>query len=213
MTQDRQSGSEASAAPLPRVEKPPTVRCLGSADADALAARVRRLSEQAWHREDASKENRFFGLEHTRHVVFRFIPGNRDPRRFYSQPGWLVWRQWLLPVMERVTALGYGFAEPVFPKAMLARLGAGRRIDTHVDGDGRAGSHPLVHKVHVPLQTDAKVVATVDGIGVHLAAGFAWEVNNLVPHGAFNGAATDRIHFIFEVFEGAGRRTSEEIHR
>ena len=135
MTQDRQSGSEASAAPLPRVEKPPTVRCLGSADADALAARVRRLSEQAWRREDASKENRFFCFHHTRHVVFRFIPGNRDPRRFYSQPGWLVWRQWLLPVMERVTARGSGFAEPVFPKAMLARLGAGQRIDTHVDAD------------------------------------------------------------------------------
>ena len=91
---------------------------------------------------------------------------------------------------------------------MLARLEAGRRIDLHVDG---GGSHPLVHKIHVPLQTDPRAVLTVGGTRVHLAPGHAWEVNNLVPHEAFNGGAHDRIHFVFEVFEGAGRRIVEEV--
>ena len=192
---------------LPPVEKPATVRCLGPVETEALAAQVRRLSDAAWRREDGFKENDFRCFHHTWHIVFRFITGNRDPRRFYTQPGWRVWRQWLAPIAQRVAA-SYCFAEPVFPKAMLARLEAGRRIDTHVDG---GGSHPLVHKIHVPLQTDPRAVLIVGGARVHLAPGCAWEVNNLAPHGAFNGGGRDRIHFVFEVFEGAGRRIVEEI--
>ena len=52
---------------------------------------------------------------------------------------------------------------------------------------------------------------TVDGATTHLEAGYAWEVNNLAPHAAFNGGTHDRIHFIFEVFEGAGREVFEDI--
>ena len=194
------TGQSLAREPLAPVEKPTTVRCLGPLDVDALAAQVRRLSDKAWLREDGFKENKFSCFHHTRHVVFRFITGNRDPRCFYAQPGWRVWRQWLVPIMRRVAAI-YGFTEPVFPKAMLARLEAGHRIDTHVDGES---SNPLVHKVHVPLQTGPEAVLTVGSSRIHLTAGYAWEVNNLVPHGAFNGAARDRIHFIFEVYEGAG---------
>ena len=88
------------------------------------------------------------------------------------------------------------------------RLEAGQRIDSHADG-GR--SNPLVHKVHVPLQTGPEAVLTVDGATTHLEAGYAWEVNNLALHGAFNGGPRDRIHFIFEVFEGAGREVFEDV--
>ena len=185
---------------LPRVEKPATVRRLCPVDAAALAAQAARLSEGAWRREDGHKENRYLVFNQTRHIVFRFIAGNRDPRDFYSQPGWRVWRPWLQPLMDRVAGV-YGFEEPVFPKAMLARLVAGQRIDDHCDGDG---SHPFVHKVHVPLQTEPEAVLTVGGVPVHLAPGHAWEVNNLAPHGVFNGGCRDRVHFIFELFEGRG---------
>ena len=202
----RRSTDAERAAPLPRVEKPATVRCLGPVDAGPLVAQVGRLSGRAWRRADGVKENRFPCFHHTRHIVFRFIEGNLDPRRFYSLPGWQVWRQWLLPLMNRVAA-AYGLREPVFPKAMLARLESGHRIDTHADGPG---SNPLVHKIHIPLHTDPKAVFTVAGATVHLAAGYAWEVNNLALHGAFNGGAKDRIHFIFEVFDGAGVRIAEE---
>ena len=193
------------AAPLPRVEKPATVRCLGPVDANALAAQVGRLAERAWWREDGVKPNRFSCFHHTRHIVFRFIEGNRDPRRFYSLPGWRIWRQWLLPLMDRVATI-HDLVEPVFPKAMLARLESGHGIDSHVDG---GASNPLVHKIHIPLRTDPEAVLTVAGTTVHLAAGYAWEVNNLAYHGAFNGGARDRIHFIFEMFDGAGGRAAE----
>ncbi len=207
MTSDGRAGVPQPLEPLPRVQKPATVRCLGPIDASALAAQVARLSDEVWRREDADKWNRFFCFHHTRHIIFRFIGGNGDPRRFYSNPGWHFWSQWLLPLMTRTASI-YGFAEPVFPKAMLARLEAGQRIDSHVDG---AGSNPLVHKVHIPLQTEPGAVLEVNGASTHLATGYAWEINNIVAHGVFNGGTRDRIHFIFEVFEGADRELFEDL--
>ena len=207
MHMDARAGRARLPAPLRPVAKPLTVRCLGPVDAGELAARIDRVSDRAWHREDRLKPNRFPCFHHTRHIVFRFIFENRDPRRFYSTPAWRVWRAWLAPPMEHAAAV-YGFARPIFPKAMLARLEAGRGITPHVDG---GGSNPLVHKVHVPLRTDPRAVLTVGGESIHLSPGHAWEVNNLAPHGAYNGGGRDRIHLVFEVFEGAGLEVVEEV--
>ena len=85
---------------------------------------------------------------------------------------------------------------------MLARLAAGRGIDPHTD---HGGANHLTHKIHVPLQTNPRATLAVAGATFHLEAGYAWEVNNLAVHSAFNGGGQDRIHFIFEVLEGAGR--------
>ena len=186
----------------PRVEKPASVRRLGAVDVDALRAHVERLSEKVWRQEDAAKENDYFCFTHTRHIVFRFIPGNRTPLHYYSTPIWTIWQRWLLPVMAQAAA-PYGYTEPVYPKAMLARLAAGHGIDRHVDGEG---SHPLTHRIHVPLQTNPRATLTVDDTDFHLEYGHAFEVNNLAPHGVFNGGEEDRIHFIFEVFEGVPHR-------
>ena len=99
-------------------------------------------------------------------------------------------------------AAPYGYASPVYPKAMLARLAAGGRIARHTDPE-TGPSHVFTHKIHVPLQTDPRATLTVGGADFHLEAGHAWEVNNLAPHEAFNGGAYDRVHFIFEVFDGS----------
>ena len=189
-----------SAATLQPVEKPATVLRLGPVDVEALRTQVARLSENVWERENAVKENDFFCFTHTRHIIFRFIPPNRTSACYYSLPIWNLWQRWLLPVMTRVAA-SYGYAEPVYPKAMLARLAAGHGIDRHEDSGGMT---PLVHKIHVPLETSPQATFTVGSDTFHLAAGFAYEVNNVAPHGAFNGGAEDRIHFIFEVFDGTG---------
>lgn len=201
------TGSAAEAKPRPagpaglrRVDKPARVRLLGAVGIEELRREVARLSETVWAQEDGAKENKFRCFHHTRHVIFRFIAGNRNPRRFYSQPIWTVWQRMLLPVLAQAAA-PYGFADPVYPKVMLARLEAGHGIDRHVDG---GGSHPLTHKIHVPLETNPEAILTVDGEDFHLQTGRAFEVNNLAPHGAFNGGRADRIHLIFEVFEGAG---------
>lgn len=189
-----------SSTALRPVEKPVTVRRLGPVDVEALRALVARVSDTVWRREDAVKENAFFCFAHTRHIVFRFPPRERTGPCYYSRPIWNVWQRWLLPVMAQATA-SYGYAVPVYPIAMLARLAAGRRIDRHED---YGGMHPLAHKIHVPLETSPQAVLTVRDTAFHLQTGSAWEVNNLAPHGAFNGGAEDRIHFIFEVFDGTG---------
>lgn len=83
---------------------------------------------------------------------------------------------------------------------MLASLAAGRRIDKHVDG-GKATR--CAHKIHVPVRTEPDATLFVGGAEHHLRKGHAYEVNNVIVHGAFNGGRHDRIHFIFEVFDGA----------
>lgn len=196
---NREAANPGAVAGAPRVAKPALVRRLGAVDADALAVQVDRLSERVWDREDRVKPNRSFCFQHTRHIVFRFPVSEADPGRFRSADGWRLWATWLLPPMRRAAAV-YGFVEPVFPKVMLARLAAGHCIDAHVDGSSRDA---LVHKVHVPLRTDPQAVATVAGERFHLAAGHAWELNNLVAHGVRNDSARDRIHLVFEVFDAA----------
>ncbi|QNO28752.1 aspartyl/asparaginyl beta-hydroxylase domain-containing protein [Sphingopyxis sp. OPL5] len=181
------------------VTKPANVRDLGPVDATALAARVAAISERAWAGEDARKENDFEVFHHTRHIIFRFTPGNREPEDHYDNPAWMVWRPLLQPVMDAAIR-PYGFADPAFPKAMLARLQAGQKIDLHRDG---AGSNLRTHKIHVPLITNPGAFFLSGPNRHHLGLGHAWEVNNIASHGGVNEGDADRIHFIFEVFDRA----------
>ena len=190
------------------VEKPRTVRRLGAVDIAALAEQVARLSEAVWEKENAVKENDFFCFAHTRHIIFRFVAA-QTLGCFYSMPIWHLWQRWLLPVMRQAAA-PYGYATPLFPKAMLARLDAGYGIEPHQDC---GGMNPLTHKIHVPLETGPQATLTVRGQTLHLPAGQAFEVNNLAPHSALNGEPRDRVHLIFEVFEGAGMEWRERRSR
>lgn len=184
------------------VEKPYAVRRLGVVDIGALSEQVARLSETVWDKENAVKWNGFFCFTHTRHILFRFVA---TPDCFYSKPIWYLWQRWLLTVMTQGAA-PYGFTAPLFPKAMLARLDSGHGIEPHCDG---LATDPFVHKIHVPLETGPRATLTVRDQTLHLPHGQAFEVNNLATHSAFNGESRDRVHFIFEVFEGAGMKYRE----
>ncbi len=191
MTQDIQT--------LTPVEKPYTIRELGAVDPTPLKNIVQRLSDQVWEREDERKENNFFCFHHTQHIVFRFTGGNRDHREFYANPIWEMFKPILLPIMLQVVK-PYEFSQPEFPKAMLARLEAGHIIDRHVDG---AGSNLHTHKIHIPLYTNPQVQFLVRDTPHFMAEGFAYEVNNIVHHEVRNNGSSDRIHFIFEVFNAS----------
>jgi Aspartyl/Asparaginyl beta-hydroxylase len=193
----------------PKVEKPFAVRILGPVECARLTAVVERVSKATWAGEDALKENDFAVFHHTQHIIFRFIERNRDPETFYSTAAWDMWQPLLMPVMEAAIA-PYGFRRPQFPKAMLAKLLAGHRIDPHFDG---AGSNLLTHKIHVPLVTNPSAYFLVRDEKIHLEQGIAYEVNNIVSHGGENLGSKDRIHFIFEVFEGdyEGAARTKEI--
>lgn len=192
---------------LPRVRKPALVRHLGAVDVAELRAYVERLPERVWRQCDAAKENKFPCFVHARHIVFRFTPGNRTPLRFYSTLIGEAWQRLLLPVMAQAAA-PYGYARPVYPKAMLARLVADGHIVRHRDDEATEAA-AFAHKIHVPLRTNSRATLTVGDTDFHLEAGHAWEINNLAPHGAFNGGVHDRVHFIFEVFDGS--RAAESV--
>ena len=177
---------------------------MGPVDIAPLEAILGRLTEPVWQVEDARKPNRFSCFHHTRHLIFRFC-SFEDIRQFRSHPAWKIWGGSLLPVMDQACA-PYGFSEPVYPKAMLASLAAGHRIDTHVDG-GRATLS--AHKIHVPVRTEAAAKLIVGGVEHHLRKAQAYEVNNKLPHGAFNGGREERVHFIFEVFDAAACQKAE----
>lgn len=183
---------------LDRVEKPKSIRELCAVDLTEIQPLILNLPERLWDIEDARKENQFPCFHHTRHIVFRFIEGNRDPRVFYSHPIWSVWQSKLEPMFDAIVK-PYGFTRPVYPKVMLARLAAGAVIDRHVDG---AGSNLCTHKIHVPVKTNPGAIFESNDLQHHLAEGFAYEANNIAPHGVRNDGDEDRIHLIFEVFEG-----------
>ena len=184
---------------LQTVVKPYTIRDLGPVDPGPILERLARLNDRVWALEDACKENKFFCFTQTRHIVHRFIPQNNDPRQSYETPAWMLWKDLLEPVMQ-VASAGYGYRDPRFPKAMFARLEAGGEIDRHKDG---AGSNLVAHKIHVPLHTNPEAYFSVGDDEFHLEFGRAYEVNNIRSHAARNGGTEDRIHFIFELYEGA----------
>lgn len=185
-----------SRALLPPVRKPPGIRPLGIVDIAPLQATLAQFTENVWRTHDTAKPNKFDCFHHTRHVVFRFCDF-QDPQVFESNAGWKIWGRSLLRVMGQASA-PLGLSEPVHPKVMFASLSAGHRIDVHIDGGAAAAR---THKIHIPVRTEPAATFIVDGVESHLRKGFAYEVNNTLPHGAFNGGREDRVHFIFEVFD------------
>src|SRR5262245_61912152 len=154
------------------VSKPESIRELGVVDITAVKDLVGRLSESVWNQHDEVKENQFECFHDTKHIIFRFINGMRDHRRFYSNPIWPVWQPHLLPLMNRAIE-PYAFRQPVFPKVMLARLAAGASIDRHVDG---GGSNLFTHKIHVPIQSAEQAVMLINDEPFHLLEGHVYEV-------------------------------------
>jgi hypothetical protein len=193
------TGIEEAIADMLQVKKPEFYRDLGPCDIAELLGVVRQLGEDLWRAEDERKENKFDVLRDTQHVIFRFTPGNADPRESYSNPAWDLFKPLLLPIMDTVTE-PYGYKEVEYSKVMLARLRAGSTIDPHVDG---RGSNLVSHKIHVPLVTNPDALFYVNGKVRHLEAGRAYEVNNIVRHGADNRGSEDRIHLIFEHYDAA----------
>ena len=180
----------------PLVRKPPEgIRLLGPVDVEPLESILGNLTDEVWREEDKNKPNNFEVFHHVRHVIFRFC-AFEDIRKFRSNPGWRIWRDSLLAVMNQAST-AFGFLDPVYPKAMFASLAAGSGIDPHTDG-GLATRH--AHKIHVPVRTEPAATLTVGDVTQHLRKGYAYEVNNTLLHAAFNGGVRERVHFIFEVY-------------
>ena len=181
----------------PNPRKTTSVRVLGSVDIAALREAVLAIPEAVWDAENADKPNRFEALDKTRHIVFRFIDNFQDWRQSHDRPLWAQWRALIDPVLAQATR-PYGYARAAFPRVMLARMAPGGVIKPHRDANPAA---KWPHKIHVPIQTNDKVVFFVDGVGYRMPEGEAFEVNNMGVHAVENNGDSDRIHLIFEYYD------------
>lgn len=181
----------------PNPRKTTSVRALGSVDIAALREAVLAIPEAIWDAENADKPNRFEALDKTRHIVFRFVDNFQDWRQSHDRPLWAQWRALIEPVLAQATG-PYGYARGAFPRVMLARMAPGGVIKPHRDANPAA---KWPHKIHVPIQTNDKVVFFVEGVGYRMPEGEAFEVNNMGVHAVENNGDSDRIHLIFEYYD------------
>jgi hypothetical protein len=190
--------SALSASGRTPVVKPESFREICAVDIASLLREVEQIGEDEWNAENERKENNFSCFRQTRHIIGRFNDTQR-PEGYHATPFWEGWSGLFLPVMTRVAA-HYHLADSDFPKVMLARLAAGGTIDPHSD---IGVSNHLAHKIHIPLVTNEHVWFQVGAERFRLAAGVAYELNNIQVHSVVNRGAEDRIHLVFELFDRA----------
>jgi hypothetical protein len=169
----------------------PTVP-LGKVDCRDLAAKVLSLSEDAWAC-DPRRQDDYDVHAQTQSIILMFCDG--WPQVTVSEAaGWPLLGDLAQPVIDQIVSKRYPPGGRLL-RAMVTRLGPGRRIARHKD------IHPtfsIAHRIHVPLVTNAGVEFVVGPERVPPRAGYAFELNNLMLHHVVNNGSEDRIHFIFD---------------
>ena len=69
-------------------------------------------------------------------------------------------------------------------------------IKEHTDLDG--GYEDGFFRIHVPIQTNDKVIFTVNKKALHMREGECWYANFNLPHFVSNDGETDRIHLVID---------------
>ena len=150
--------------------------------------------------ENAHKPNKFGDFEKgTQHIIFKFPVSLQDHTRSAFKPIWDKYRDAVQPIIDAITPQ-YGYANGTTCRIMLARLKAGAEIKMHIDGLPAAD---VPHKIHVPLITHPDICFKAEDEAIHLARGYAFEVNNKVLHGGINPTTIDRTHLIFDYYDAA----------
>jgi len=139
----------------------------------------------------------------TRGTVTRFhapIEGmyilHRDGRTGESTDEALLWPELAGPALE-LAEEARGSISGKLDQLIIYRIPAGVRLAEHVDRWVRRGTV----RVHIPLQTDPRAYFVAGGVRHHLAFGWAWTVDNHVPHSVENGSGFDRIHLIADWYD------------
>jgi hypothetical protein len=175
---------------------------LGPVPETLLTPLERKLEEDPglWLRADPNKPNRFEAFKgSTLHIVFQFPADLRSHTQSTYGPLWTEWQPLLDPLIAHA-ATPYQYRHGRTARIMLARLLAGKEIARHVDNSPSA---ELPHKIHIPLITNAAVRFLIGEGDYFLPRGRAYEVNNRKPHAVRNPSASDRVHLIFDYFNGA----------
>jgi len=172
------------------------VKELGIVDISGIVNEICAIPESLWDEQNKNKPNNFYEFYHTKHIIFKFVHDLNDCTKSYEFPIWKDWKDKILPVLEEAVK-PYGYTNGEFSRIMLAKLSAGGNIKAHKDGNAAA---TFPHKIHIPIQTNEKVMFFVNPKSYYFEKGKGYEVNNLAPHYVENMGDQDRIHLIFEYF-------------
>ena len=82
--------------------------------------------------------------------------------------------------------------------ALVARLGAGHRIQMHQDGGEFLEN---IHRVHFPILTNDQAFYRFSDGEINMPVNSVWEIDNLRNHGVRNDGDEPRIHIIINVYE------------
>lgn len=178
------------------IEKTQTIRELCDLDISELKNIVSNIPQEIWDNETRNRENDFPCFHHTQHILFRMHTDKDDHTKYKDKPLWNLWKSKFMPLIEEAIK-PYGYESGVVPKAMLAKLLPGYKIDRHIDAGPR---NVHCHKIHIPIQTNSDILFFVKDTGYYLEEGKAYEVNNIVHHHVENNSEIERIHFIFEYY-------------
>lgn len=88
------------------------------------------------------------------------------------------------------------YPDCVFFRGEIAALRPGISATLHKD---RRWFHEHSHRLHVPLITNDQCMNFFAGREYHLNVNTLYEINNRIPHGAYNKGTSTRIHCIMDL--------------
>jgi len=101
----------------------------------------------------------------------------------------------LEPIVDRVMEHFPGYMKM---RGEVATLYSGARLVLHRD---TSWFHTVCRRIHVPIYTNDKCEQIFENRSFHLDEGFIYEINNRIPHSAYNGGNEFRIHLIIDIME------------
>jgi len=178
-------------------------RKIGDIDTAEILKLASELSDEQWQAEEF-RQRRYEVHRDTQTIGLVFDQDFRHshPTRL---PMLQIFEVALRPVLQLVAEFyeesekgvqlteQYGFG--YFIRATLVRLKAGGSIDEHTDNNFSLAHS---HRVHIPIDTNEKVLFSVGKENRNLKVGEVVEINNRRPHSVKNQGDTDRIHLILD---------------
>jgi aspartyl/asparaginyl beta-hydroxylase (cupin superfamily) len=165
----------------------------GHADVSEIAKHVAGYSVHKWNEWEFRQKTFGITTKYTRTIPFLWTD-NQDlffERQYIANRDDPIY-ECIAQIVARLEAQFEGVAT----KVMLVKLFAGEKISVHVDGA------PLlvdVHRCHIPIVTNDKVVFKINDGKYYLEKGSIYEINNVVPHGVDNNSDVDRVHLMVDI--------------
>lgn len=161
-------------------------RYLGNYDVSFFEQKLESLD---WNHYLDRQEQRY-GMRDTNTIP---IVWDLDLENICLWPSFKLFQKEILKLEETLaTILGKG----TIYSCVLTKLPAGKNIDLHRDV---GGFFENTNRIHIPVQTNSKVLFRVGNESINMKIGEMWEISNHNKlHGVFNLGETDRIHLMID---------------